>query len=512
MRTRTIAAITGVVIIAVIGGGLYYHNASKSKYQLATVTRGSITQEVLASGNVQSPTTTDLHFQTGGKLTALDVAVNQKISAGQVLAQQDTSILQAQLAQAHAAVAGAQATLQKLESGATPQTIAVSNAALATAEQGLQNSYTTVPTTLADAYTKANDAVTSQLALIILNAQTATPQLAFAVNDSQVASDVITQRVQVGAELSAWQAELSGIQGVSDTSALDQLLAQADAHLAPIQILLSTAVTAVADNTSLSAANAATYRSSSSVGLSETNAAIAEIRALEQTIASQKSSIAQAQAQLELTSASSTGNDIAVAQAGVAQAQANVAVIEAQIKDLEIVAPTDGVVTATNGNVGEVVAPTTAVVSIMPQGILQVKVNVSEDNIVGVALGQSARIELDAFPSGTEFAGTVSEIDPAQTVIGGAIYYQTTLLFDQQYPGVKPGMTANVWIDTGYATSTLIVPASAIAHSGTSVSVQVYQNGLVTMHPVTIGLKDQNGNVEITSGLSQSEQVVTGSN
>jgi RND family efflux transporter MFP subunit len=276
--------------------------------------------------------------------------------------------------------------------------------------------------------------------------------------------------------------------------------------------LLSTAVTAIALNTSLSSTNAATYRTSSAAGLAETNAAVAEVRALEQMIASQKSAIAQAQAQLDLTSASSTGNDIAVAQAGVAQAQANVAEIEAQIKDLEIVAPSDGIVTATNGTVGEVVTPDIPVVSIMPQGVLQVKVNVSEDNIVGVALGQTARIELDAFPSGTEFAGTVSEIDPAQTVIGGAIYYQTTLLFDQNYPGIKPGMTANVWIDTGYATSTLIVPASAITQNGASSSVQLYQNGSVTTRAVTTGLKDQNGMVEITSGLAQGDRVVTGGN
>jgi len=125
-----------------------------------------------------SPTTTDLHFQTSGKMTALDVAVNQKVTAGQVLAQQDTTVLQAQLAQARAAVAGAEASLQKLEVGATSQTIAVSNAALTAVQQGLQNSYATVPTTLADAYAKANDAVTNQLAPIFSNAQTATPQLA----------------------------------------------------------------------------------------------------------------------------------------------------------------------------------------------------------------------------------------------------------------------------------------------------------------------------------------------
>ena len=512
MSTRNVVVVVGFIILVAIGGGLYYRAASKTSYQLATVTRGSITQQVLASGNVQSPTTTDLHFQSSGRMVALNVAVNQQVSAGDVLARQDTSILQAQLAQAQAAVAGAEATLQKLEAGATPQMLAVSDAALITAQQGLQNSYATVPTTLADAYAKANDAVMSELASLFSNAQTIAPQLTFTISDSQVGSDAVAERIQAASELAAWRSQLVGMQDTSDSSSLDQSLAQANAHLGPIQSLLTTTVTAVADNTNLSSANAVAYRTSAAAGLSETNAAITEVRALEQTINSQKATIAQAQAQLDLTSASSTVNDIAVAQAGVAQAQANIAVIEAQIKDLEIVAPSDGVVTATNGNIGEVVTPDVAVVSIIPQGVLQVKVNVSEDNIVGIALGQPARIELDAFPSGTEFMGTVSEIDPAQTVIGGAIYYQTTLLFDQKYPGIKPGMTANVWIDTGYATSTLIIPASAITQNGANTSVQVYQNGAVTTLSVSTGLKDQNGNVEITAGLSEGERVVTANN
>ncbi len=511
MTKKSFYIVAGIAVIAAVAGGLYYRSAHKPSYQLATVTRGDIAAEVLASGNVQTPTTTSLHFQGSGKLVALNAAVNQQVRAGEVLARQDTSVLEAQLAQAQAAVDGASATLRKLEAGATPQSIAVSDAALTTAQQSLQNSYATVPNTINDAYAKANDAVTSELAPLYANAQTSDPQLTFAINDSQVASDAIAERMAAGGELSNWQQEAANETG-SSPAALDTELAKADAHLAPIQTLLSTAVTAVSDNVNLSASNAAAYRTSVSAGLSETDAAVTEIRAIEQAIASQKAAVAQAQAQLGLTSASSTDNDIAAAQAAVEQAQANVGVIQAQIRNLEIIAPSDGVVTATNGTVGEVITPDVAVVSIIPQGTLQVKVNVSEDNIVAVQVGEPVKIELDAFPSGTEFSGSVSEVDPAQTTIGGAIYYQTTLLFGQDYPGIKPGMTANVWIETGNASSTLIIPASALMQTGATASVQVDQGGVLATRPVTIGLKDQNGMVQVTSGLQEGEEVVIGSN
>lgn len=502
------------IAIVVIAAGIFWYERNKNQpsYQTVAVARGSVTQEVLASGNVQSPTTTNLHFQSAGKLVSLSAAVNQEVAAGDVLARQDTSVQQAQLAQAQAAVAAATAALAQLENGATPQSIAVPQSAVASAMQSLQNSYSAIPNTLADAYAKANDAVTSELAPLFANAQGANPQLTFTVNSSQIASDISFERAQAGTELGAWQEELSGISTSSASTSLDQALLDSDAQLAPLQVLLTTAVSALAANGSLSASAATTYRASASAGLNEITAAISQVRALEQAIASQKAAVAQAQSALDLTSASSTATNILQAQAQVAQAQANADVIRAQIANLEIIAPAPGIVTDTKGSVGEVVTPDIAVVSLIPKGILQTKVHVSEDTIVGVRIGQAARIELDAFPSGTEFAGTVTEIDPAETVIGGAIYYQTTLQFDHAYDGIKPGMTANVWIDTGYATSTLEIPASALGHDGAKASVQVYRDGAVSVHDVTTGLKDQKGMVEVTSGLQEGDLVVVGSN
>ena len=108
--------------------------------------------------------------------------------------------------------------------------------------------------------------------------------------------------------------------------------------------------------------------------------------------------------------------------------------------------------------------------------------------------------------------GVVTEVDPAQTVIGGAIYYNTTVMFTTPQSLIKPGMTANVWIETGAASSTIQVPASAIQVKDSKTFVQVLDNGSTTDQPVTTGLKGQDGMIEVTSGLSGGETVVTGSN
>jgi multidrug efflux pump subunit AcrA (membrane-fusion protein) len=76
---------------------------------------------------------------------------------------------------------------------------------------------------------------------------------------------------------------------------------------------------------------------------------------------------------------------------------------------------------------------------------------------------------------------------------------------------VKPGMTANVWIQTGAAANVLVIPASALSNRSTQSSVQVLENGTPRTRTVTTGLRGQDGMVEIIAGLSEGELVVTAS-
>ena len=119
----------GVGVVIILAVVVYYAFASRTaSYITAAVVSGSITQEASASGNVEAPTTIDLQFQNGGRLVALGVATGDHVSAGEVLARQDTSVLSAQLQQAEAAVATQQANLASLMQGTRPEQLAVTQA------------------------------------------------------------------------------------------------------------------------------------------------------------------------------------------------------------------------------------------------------------------------------------------------------------------------------------------------------------------------------------------------
>jgi len=492
MRYLYIALAAGVVL----GAGWYFFSSRQPSYLMVAVVRGPITQEVLASGNVESPTSADLHFKNPGQLVALNVAVGQKVAAGDVLARQDTSVLQAQLAQAKAAVATAQANLASLQEGTRPEQLAVTQAAVSSDGTALLNALTS-------AFTAADSAVQNDADPLFSSPHSQSPQLNFSLPDSQLALRLENDRAGTDATLAAWEAGLAGLTAASDFTAP---LSQAQSALASVLALLADANGAL--NQALPGASASqTQLNTWAAGVA---AARTSLTTAQSAVSSAAAALTKDQKTLALELAGSTASALSAQQATVAAAQANVQALAAQIQDLEIIAPFAGTVTDTNGTVGENLTPDVAVVSLIPHTALDVKVNVSEDNIVGVVPGEGARVELDAFPAGTDFAGTVSAVDPAQTVIGGAVYYQTTILFNRNYAGIKPGMTANVWIETGSSTDALLVPASALTGSGASTSVDLLRGGAPVAVPVITGLRGQNGMVQILSGLAEGQSVVVG--
>ena len=164
-----------------------------------------------------------------------------------------------------------------------------------------------------------------------------------------------------------------------------------------------------------------------------------------------------------------------MAKAQIEQTEANIVAIEAQIAEMELVSPINGTITKVDGDVGEIISPSVVIVSILPETKLQIDVNLSEDNVANVKIDDPVSISLDAF-LGTKWKGVVAQIDPAQTNIGGSVYYKTTVVFDQTDVRIKAGMTANVLIETGSAINALVLPLSAIQTNEDNIFVKILKD------------------------------------
>jgi len=223
-------------------------------------------------------------------------------------------------------------------------------------------------------------------------------------------------------------------------------------------------------------------------------------------------------AQLDLKQAGPRDFELSAAQARVAQAQAQLNQALANLADYSIIAPIDGTVTQVNYSIGEQTNLSAAVVKMLSTEQYQIKVDISESDITKIKIGDKTIIELDAFGNDQIFTGTVSFVDPAQTIIQDVIYYRTTVSFDSDSRNeqIKPGMTADVTVTTAQKDDVLYIPQRAVKLREATlgevpekyVEVLVAGNQVVEK-TVEIGLRGDDGLVEIISGLTAGDKVVT---
>jgi HlyD family secretion protein len=112
--------IVGIIIILLLGGGYYYSNMngggeSKQKFRKVKVERGEISQVVTATGTINPVITVLVGSQVSGTIKALYADFNSRVKEGQVIAQIDPAIFEAQVQQGKASVQNAQAGLQNAE-------------------------------------------------------------------------------------------------------------------------------------------------------------------------------------------------------------------------------------------------------------------------------------------------------------------------------------------------------------------------------------------------------------
>ncbi|HEY3261457.1 MAG TPA: biotin/lipoyl-binding protein [Pseudonocardiaceae bacterium] len=107
-------------------------------YRSATASTGTIRLAVSATGTIEPRTVDDLNFTSGGRVTAVNVAVGQPVTAGQALATISSATLQSAVASAQANLASANARLAADQSaGASDAQLDADNANITVAQAQL---------------------------------------------------------------------------------------------------------------------------------------------------------------------------------------------------------------------------------------------------------------------------------------------------------------------------------------------------------------------------------------
>ena len=162
----------------------------------------------------------------------------------------------------------------------------------------------------------------------------------------------------------------------------------------------------------------------------------------------------------------------------IKQEQASLSSTRYNLSQVIISSPMDGIITRRNIEQGEnVVVGTmnnagTVLLTVADMSMIQADVEVDETDIPNVALGQPARITIDAVPDRT-FRGHVTEIgnSPIQTTGTGtatqtgtaqATNFKVVVTIDEPVPDVRPGFTCTAEITTATRKNVVAVPIQAL--------------------------------------------------
>lgn len=474
----------------------------------STVTRGTVTQLVSVTGKIVPAEEIELAFEKSGKIVRIAAKVGDRVSSGQVLVQLDSADLAAQLAQANANILAEEARLDQLVRGSRPEDIEIARTALTQAEQDLEREYAEVYDALQDAYTKADDAVRSQIDDLFTNDEQVNAQLTFTTANSQQKLDAENGRVLATSELIGWQADIRNVSGATDHGALENALSKSTYHANVLRTFLNALMDATSNAISLSSSTLASYKTAVNTARTQMNSAATSLTSQTQAIAKGKLAVTQAKNQLDLKLAGTAPEEIEAQRARVRQAQASAANIQAQLAKTTLRSSISGTVTKQDGKVGQIVTPNSPIAAVISDSGLEIEANVPEVDIGRVALARPVTITLDALP-GETFRGSVATVDPAETVVEGVATYRTTVTFETKDARVKSGMTANMEILVDEHTDALTLPQRAVTTKGGKKFVTfVNGDGTTEERAVTTGLRGQNGEIEILSGLAEGDTVL----
>jgi multidrug efflux pump subunit AcrA (membrane-fusion protein) len=196
---------------------------------------------------------------------------------------------------------------------------------------------------------------------------------------------------------------------------------------------------------------------------------------------------------------------VEVARTNVANMQAQLALARKNLSYAIIPAPIDGFVTERTADLGEYVSPQAKVATIVRTNPLRIRIDIPEQAISEVRVGQSVSITTSAWPD-KSFAGRVARIAPNVSATSRTLTVEAEI--ENSNGELKPGQFATVRILQEKAEPAVLVPARAIVSEAGVSRLFVIKDGHAEQRLVQTG-QTEGDLIEVKNGVAANEQVAT---
>jgi HlyD family secretion protein len=492
-----VSAVLALIVLAACSSG------PPSVGSTAIVARATITDQVSSSGAVAASASENVGFAKGGKLTSLKVRVGDRVTAGQVVATVDTFAARQVLKQQKANLAAQEAALDRV----------IDSPSVSGAQATLSQSRVILTATRRQisAVGTADDSAIHRARAQLRAARRTAAKADDAVDAAQAACKVpgtppATCAAQVASASSSQASAEQGVEAAKTTLTAAEQKKKVDAAAGQVSVETSRQGVVTAQNALSSASSDRPH-------------------AIDQQLALVR------------------GAEVLVRSA------------QKDVDDGTLAAPTDGVVSAINGVVGEYLSPSSGTTALAPGSraaipgsgsaaggagaggagaggagagaaairpggsqflvlsrarSFQVVVPFEESDAAQIGSGQRVSVRFDAIPGLTE-DGTVVALSPSASAISGVISYYVTVRLERRNSRLRDGQTARVDVTTAERENVLSVPNAAVRRQGdTDIVVVVEPDGRQRIVTIRAGLVGAD-RTEVVSGLSEGQRVILSS-
>ena len=424
----------------------------------------TLVDEAEITGELTSGLDTQVNAKNPGKINVVYVKDGDFVTAGQLIASQDTSTLNGQLQQAYAQVASA-------------------NAAIASAQAGIsqaKRNATFGPSKSAAAVRSAQSAVRSAKAQLEKAIQGSRPE-----ERRQADSNVASAKTN----LETQQKELERIKSLVEAGALAGT--RLDQQLNAYQSALTQY------NNALEAQN-----------LTRNFTRPEDIETARQALAQANENLRTAQAQQDLDpllqdQVNAAKAQLASAQAQLASARAQVSIAQTAIADAQIRAPFSGRISGKPIQAGSVPGNGVSIARVVSSDGIYFQGDIPTELVDRIKVGMNVEVAVQAI-EGRTLKGVVAAVNPQAESIGRQ--FKSRIQLTGNLSGTQAGMFARGKIALQTYRDAIVVPVSALQGPEAARYVFVAESGLAKKLPVTVGITK--GTFAQVKGVNPGQQVI----
>lgn len=196
---------------------------------------------------------------------------------------------------------------------------------------------------------------------------------------------------------------------------------------------------------------------------------------------------------------------VMTARANVANAESQLGLARRNLSYALVFSPIDGYVAERNADLGEYVSPSTKVATIVRINPLRIRIDIPEQAIPEVTVGQSVSLTTSAWPD-KSFSGRIARISPHVSATSRTLSVEADI--ENGAGTLKPGQFATVRILQSRSQPAVLIPARAVRTEAGVSRVFVVKDGHAQQRLVQLG-QSESDLVEVKSGVAAGEQVAT---